>query len=101
VQKLEEVMRAEEGARHIVADARERASALVRDAERSASDLLAAERGETARMATATRERHLEEARTQAVTASNGAEEASANLLAEARLRVDAAVEVALERLQG
>lgn len=47
MQKLEEILKAEDTARHAVAEARERAKAVVKDAEASATELSASQRTRT------------------------------------------------------
>lgn len=63
MQKLEEILRAEEAARHSVAEARDRADAIVRDAEAEARVLIERERAAASAEATRVRDGILEAAR--------------------------------------
>lgn len=66
MQKLQEILRAEEAARHSVAEARERADAIVRDAEAEAKVLLETERAAASAEAARLRDGILQEARERA-----------------------------------
>jgi len=99
--KLEEIMRAEDEARHRVAAGREQAETIVRDAEAHARELLVTQRKDSTEQAEALRAELLGAAH---VEASRVAAEVTAeadDILAAAQGRMDAAVSVALERLQG
>ena len=101
MQKLEEIMRAEDEARHLVLSAREQADALIREAEANARALQEKERTDTAEQAAVLREEQLAAARAEAGLLTERAEAESQALLDAARVRTGAAVSAALEKLQG
>lgn len=96
MQKLEEILRAEEAARHSVAEARERAETIVRDAETEARVLIERERAAASAEASRLREGILEEARKR----SSSIESASHAASVDAPLMSDA-VAAAIALLEG
>lgn len=101
MQKLEEILAAEEQARRIVADARQRAEALVREAEAEARQLVSSAADEVAREASALRDAVLDEARAAAGGVVQDSVREAEAVFARARTRMDEAVTKVLERLQG
>ena len=101
MQKLEEILRAEETARHAVADAREQADALVRDAEAKARSLTETERSESARAAVATRETAVAGAQAAAAAIATDAASRLEADIAAARTRIPDAAQAALAKLLG
>lgn len=74
MQKLEEILRAEEAARHAVAEAREQADATVRDAEVEARTLLERERAAASVEATRVRDSIVAQARDHAAAIDSSAQ---------------------------
>ena len=101
MQKLEEILRAEETARHAVADAREKADALVRDTEAHARSLTETERSEAARAAVATHETAVAGAQAAAATIATDAASRLEVDIAAARRRIPDAAQAALAKLLG
>lgn len=101
MRKLEEIMSAEESARHAVASARERAAGLVRDAENQARQIATAAREQSATETAAVRLELLGAAQRQAQSETEEAFERLAREMDGSRARMSAAVEAVLERLQG
>jgi vacuolar-type H+-ATPase subunit H len=101
MQKLEEIMRAEDEARHTVASARERADALIREAEATARRQVEQSRADVEQAAATLREQRLDAARTEAAEVTERAEREMLATLGDARTRLDSAVEAALEKLRG
>jgi vacuolar-type H+-ATPase subunit H len=94
-------MRAEEAARHAVADAHERASAIAKEADVRAREIVERERRSAADEALALRAQRLEEAQAQAdATRASAQTDLSAELEA-ARTRMPEAVAAAIARLVG
>ncbi|HSK48516.1 MAG TPA: hypothetical protein VLA05_11045 [Coriobacteriia bacterium] len=100
MQKLEEIMRAEEAARHAVVSARERADGMVRDAEAEARALLDRERAETLERAMALRDEQLSAAQATARDIEQRTATQTRNALDASQGLMEAAVAAALERLQ-
>ena len=100
MQKLEEIMRAEEAARHAVVSARERADGMVRDAEAEARALLDRERAETLERAMALRDEQLSAAQATARDIEQRTATQTCNALDASQGLMEAAVAAALERLQ-
>jgi len=101
MQKLEEILRAEEKARHLVVSAREKADALVRDAEATAKKIVDDARAEASDQARSLRERLLSEAEAQARAITQDSAASTEDVLDAARQRMKVAVAAALERLKG
>jgi len=99
MQKLEEVLRAEEAARHAVSDARERAATLVHDAEATSKRSVAESRD----AATLKAERIREDSMSLALKQADGIESDSKSALEEteraARERIPQAASAALNEL--
>ena len=100
MQKLEEIMRAEEAARHAVVSARESADSIVRDAEAQARAHMEKERAETFERAAALSDERISAAHAAARDIEERIAAETGSMLDSARGRMEAAVAAALERLQ-
>jgi vacuolar-type H+-ATPase subunit H len=101
MQKLEEILRVEEAARHAVLDARGAAEATVREAELQAQRIVEESRQATVLEAASLRDAALSEAHEQASSVRSEAEGSLERELQQARGRMDAAVAAALGELVG
>jgi vacuolar-type H+-ATPase subunit H len=101
MQKLEEILRAEEAARHEVASARERAESIVREAESDARQLLDDVRADGLALAKELRLERLSAAEQQARVLTAEIAETQERVFDAARSRMRAAMEAALERVRG
>lgn len=99
VQKLEEVLRAEEAARRAVDGARVQMDVIVRDAETEAKALLEAARKEAAAQAESVRQRLSDEAASEASRISDDAAVSLESEISAGRVRVPDAVEAMVKGL--
>lgn len=101
MQKLEEVLRAEESARHAVDDARDRAASIVREADLAARRLVDDARAEATAHAAREAEERRAEAHRGAESITHASREKLESLRHEAAGRRATAVEAALAELLG
>jgi vacuolar-type H+-ATPase subunit H len=101
MQKLEEILRAEDTARHAVADAREKAKAVVMEAEAEATALLAQERARTAAEAAAIEAEALQVAQVSAQAIRDSSAAQLAGQLSRARELTGDVVEHVVTELAG
>jgi len=99
MQKLEEILRAEETARHAVAAAREQGDALVRDAEARAREIVETARAEAADAAAKTRDEAVADAHAKAREIEAAAASKLTTDIADARGRIPHAADAALAEL--
>jgi vacuolar-type H+-ATPase subunit H len=101
MQKLEEVLRAEEAARHAVSDAHERGVALVREAEASAKQAVVDARESAARDAARIRDDLMGRAAQQAAALESASQSALEETGRVAQARIPRAASAALDELLG
>jgi vacuolar-type H+-ATPase subunit H len=99
MQKLEEVLRAEEDARHAESDARDRAAAHLREAEIHAKRIVESARDDAARQAALLRDEHLARAAEQAAQIDAASIATLESVSAQAGERIELAARAALEEL--
>lgn len=99
--KLESILRAEEAARHVIAEARESAGALLREAEVQARDLADRARADSAEQAATMRAAALEAAEREADEVRTREAAGLETSLAGARARFDSVVERVAGQLVG
>lgn len=99
MQKLEEILRAEEAARHTVASAKERATALVREAEAASKAIAEQTRADVAADAESLRHKEVAAAQKQASTLEAESADALESQLTAARQRIPQAVNAAISAL--
>ncbi len=101
MEKLEEILRAEDAARHAVAEARDKAKAVIIQAEAEAAALLAQERARTAAEAAAIDAEALEAAQRSAQAIRDSSAAQLENQLARARALTGDVVEHVVTELAG
>ncbi len=99
MQKLEEVLHAEEAARHTVNAARDRAAAILADADIEAKHIADAARSEAAATAKSLNERAQAHAAEQVAAIESAAAVELESTMRTARSRMSQAVQVALDEL--
>jgi vacuolar-type H+-ATPase subunit H len=101
VQKLEEILRTEEVARHALADARDRARIVIREAEAAAAKLVADEKTLTAQQVASVDAEARGEARSEADALATRAAAALESQRVAARSRVDDVARRIVDELAG